>query len=302
MPTLIDRIDILLETALPIENEEDLLAVFEKSNTANFDKEKFEKDFYLTVLLHWIAREIPQITFKGGTCLNRIYFPYFRLSEDLDFSISIENPLVNTNGKRQKFAYHMREKMKEICTIMDRKIDDDDHHHQKAQGNTSLKTKDYTYLKYVLSYTSIFSQKEQMIKIEITYTNKQHLPWRDGTIHSIFIDPILEEPIFGETSITCLDLEEMMAEKMRAALTRQTPAIRDFFDIRYVKKQWFDFASIKQLINDKVSESEGWYTIDDYYDALRIQIESHLDPVLWKEYPDFDFDQIYAYVLSFKEK
>ncbi len=302
MPTLIDRIDTLLETALPIENEEDLLAVFEKSNTANFDKEKFEKDFYLTVILHRIAREIPEITFKGGTCLNRIYFPYFRLSEDLDFSISIENPWVNTNGKRQKFAYHMREKMKEICSSMDRKIDNDDHHHQKAQGNTSLKSKDYTYLKYVLSYTSIFSQKEQTIKIEITYTNKQHLPWHEGTIHSIFIDPILEEPIFGETSITCLALEEMMAEKMRAALTRQTPAIRDFFDIRYVKKQWFDFASIKQLINDKVSESEGWYTIDDWYDALRIQIESDLDPVLWKEYPDFDFDQIYAYVLSFKEK
>ena len=300
MPSLIDRIDTLLWTALPIENEGDLLKVFEKSNTSNFDKEKFEKDFYLTVLLNRITREIPEITFKGWTCLNRIYYPYFRLSEDLDFSISIEDPLVDTNGKRQKFAYHMRDKMKEICKIMDRTLDDDDHHHKKAQWSKLLKTKDYTYLKYVLTYISIFSQKEQTIKIEVTYTNKQHIPWQDWAIHSIFIDPILEEPIFEAIDIKCLSLEEMMAEKIRAALTRQNPAIRDFFDIRYVKNQWFDFSTIQDLIAHKIEESEGWYTIDGYYDVLKEQIKTDLEPVLGKEYPDFDFDQIYKFILSLK--
>jgi len=51
----------------------------------------------------------------------------------LDFSISIEDSLVNTNGKREKFAQHMREKMKEVCTIMNWTLDDDTHHHKKAQ-------------------------------------------------------------------------------------------------------------------------------------------------------------------------
>jgi hypothetical protein len=71
----------------------------------------------------------------------------------------------------------------------------------------------------------------------VTYTNKQHLPSQPKDIQAIFIDPILEDPIFDQASITCLSLEEMMAEKIRAALTRQFPAIRDFFDIRYVKNQ-----------------------------------------------------------------
>lgn len=300
MTTLIDRIDTLLWTALPIEDEDDLLAVLEKSNTNNFDKEKLEKDFYLTILLHRISRDIPEITFKGGTCLNKVYYPYFRLSEDLDFSISIEDPLVNANGKRQKFAYHMRDHIKKICKMMNRTLDDDEHHHKKAQGNKLLKTKDYTYLKYIITYPSIYSQKQQTIKIDITYTSKQYLPWKEWNIHAIFIDPILEDPIFDQTSITCLSLQEMMAEKMRAALTRQTPAIRDFFDIRYVKNQWFDFTSIQELIEYKIAESEWWYTIDDYYDALRIQIETDLEPVLGQKYPDFDFDQIYKFVLSFK--
>ena len=300
MTTLIDRIDMLLWTALPIEDEDDLLAVLEKSNTDNFDKEKLEKDFYLTILLQRIATNIPELTFKGGTCLNKVYFPYFRLSEDLDFSISIENPLVTTNGKRQKFASNMRDKLKELCTYMNRKLDDDEHHHKKAQWNKQLKTKEYTYLKYVISYPSLFSKQEQTIKIEVTYTSKQHLPSQPKAIQAIFIDPVLEDPIFEQASIACLSLEEMMAEKMRAALTRQFPAIRDFFDIRYVKNQGFDFTSIQDLIAHKVAESEGGYTIDDHYDALRIQIENDLDPVLGKKYPDFDLDQIYDFVLSFK--
>lgn len=183
---------------------------------------------------------------------------------------------------------------------MNRTLDDDEHHHKKAQGNKLLKTKDYTYLKYIITYPSIYSQKQQTIKIDITYTSKQYLPWKEWNIHAIFIDPILEDPIFDQTSITCLSLQEMMAEKMRAALTRQTPAIRDFFDIRYVKNQWFDFTSIQELIEYKIAESEWWYTIDDYYDALRIQIETDLEPVLGQKYPDFDFDQIYKFVLSFK--
>lgn len=300
MTTLIDRIDMLLWTALPIEDEDDLLAVLEKSNTDNFDKEKLEKDFYLTILLQRISINIPELTFKGGTCLNKVYFPYFRLSEDLDFSISIDNPLVDTNNKRQKFAYSIRDKLKELCKYMNRTLDDDEHHHKKAQWNKHLKTKEYTYLKYVISYPSLFSKQEQTIKIEVTYTSKQHLPSQTKDIQAIFIDPILEDPIFDQNSIVCLSLEEMMAEKMRAALTRQFPAIRDFFDIRYVKNQGFDFTSIKELIDYKVAESEWWYTIDDHYDALRIQIENDLDPVLGKKYPDFDFNQIYNFVLSFK--
>lgn len=91
-----------------------------------------------------------------------------------------------------------------------------------------------------------------------------------------------------------------MAEKIRAALTRQNPAIRDFFDIRYVKNQWFDFSTIQDLIAHKIAESEGWYTIDDYYDVLKEQIKTDLEPVLGKEYPDFDFDQIYKFILSLK--
>jgi predicted nucleotidyltransferase component of viral defense system len=94
------------------------MKIIEKANKKGFRRDKLEKDFYLTVLLHYLAKARPEITFKGGTCLNKVYFPYFRLSEDLDFMMSTENPLVNSNGKRQAFAYKMRETMKHIATTL----------------------------------------------------------------------------------------------------------------------------------------------------------------------------------------
>lgn len=100
-----------------------------------------------------------------------------------------------------------------------------------------MKKKEYTYLKYVISYTSIYANTTQTIKVELTYMHKQYLSSKQQQIHACFIDTITEEKIFPLQTIQCLALEEMMAEKMRAALTRRVPAIRDFFDIRYVKQQ-----------------------------------------------------------------
>ena len=42
-----------------------------------------------------------------------------------------------------------------------------------------------------------------------------------------------------------MNLDEIMAEKMRAALTRDPFAIRDFFDIWYARRQGFNFDPIR---------------------------------------------------------
>jgi len=87
-------------------------------NTQGFKRDKLEKDFYLTAILHHLSKVMPEITFKGGTCLNKLYYPYFRLSEDLDFMMCSADPLVNSNGKRQAFAYKIREAMYNIATTL----------------------------------------------------------------------------------------------------------------------------------------------------------------------------------------
>ena len=59
--------------------------------TTGFDLATLEKDYALTWLLSGIYSRDSKIRdsliFKGGTALRKVYFPEWRLSEDLDFTV-----------------------------------------------------------------------------------------------------------------------------------------------------------------------------------------------------------------------
>ena len=46
-----------------------------------------EKDYFCSVILEALAETDVPLIFKGGTCLAKVHSGFFRLSEDLDFSI-----------------------------------------------------------------------------------------------------------------------------------------------------------------------------------------------------------------------
>jgi predicted nucleotidyltransferase component of viral defense system len=48
-----------------------------------------EKDYYCTLLLEYLTGTDPGLVFKGGTCLAKVHAGFYRLSEDLDFSIAM---------------------------------------------------------------------------------------------------------------------------------------------------------------------------------------------------------------------
>jgi hypothetical protein len=90
---------------------------------------------------------------------------------------------------------------------------------------------------------------------------------------------------------------------MRAALTRVEPAIRDFFDIWYVKHLgWFDFSrqEFRDLLDVKLQEVDYKYTLEENRDSLVRQIKTDLRPVLTDDF-GFDFDEIYDFILSYKK-
>ena len=99
-----------------------------------------------------------------------------------------------------------------------------------------------------------------------------------------------------------MNLKEMLAEKIRASLTRTQPAIRDFFDVWYIKNNSnFDFNDeiFKKLVNIKLEEVGFKYTLEWNYEKLKKQVETDLKPVLNEKF-DFDFNEIFKFVLSFK--
>lgn len=80
----IEKISIFLDGYKNIKNEE-FISIINISNKKDFDIYKYEKDFLLTLILIKFWQKYPDLVFKWWTCLNKIYFPYFRLSELLSF-------------------------------------------------------------------------------------------------------------------------------------------------------------------------------------------------------------------------
>jgi hypothetical protein len=131
-------------------------------------------------------------------------------------------------------------------------------------------------------------------KLEIEATIKH--------IKSIFISKTMEESIFVEHTITCMEFDEIVAEKTRASLTRTQPAIRDFFDVWYIKNfAKFDFDKVRDLIEIKLEEADHIYTIDENFNLLERQIKTDLKPVLKKNF-EFNLKEIFEFIKQLKTK
>lgn len=99
-----------------------------------------------------------------------------------------------------------------------------------------------------------------------------------------------------------MEFDEIVAEKTRASLTRTQPAIRDFFDVWYIKNfAKFDFDKVMDLIEIKLKEANHIYTIDESFDILERQIETDLKPVLKKNF-EFDLKEIFEFIKQLKTK
>ena len=268
-------------------SKKDFLEILESSNSYGFDAYKLEKDFLLTVILIFIWRHYKELVFKGWTCLNKIYLDYFRLSEDLDFVV------INTWNRTERKAIleDYKQRLTKDLAILWLEITD-----QRTKYN-----EDRQWI-FNFSYTSLIDNSLQNIQIDITMKEKLEIEPTSKHIKSIFISKTMEENIFVQHTITCMEFDEIVAEKTRASLTRTQPAIRDFFDVWYIKNfAKFDFDRIMNLIETKLEESNHEYTIDESFDLLEKQIETDLKPVLKKNF-EFDLKEIFEFIKQLKTK
>ena len=59
------------------------------TRVTGFSSFMIEKDYYCSLCLQTIFKEQTNLIFKGGTLLNKVHCGFYRLSEDLDFLVSI---------------------------------------------------------------------------------------------------------------------------------------------------------------------------------------------------------------------
>lgn len=262
-------------------NREEFLKVLERTSAqTGFPLRLLEKDYYITVVLSGIHELSRDLIFKGGTCLSKIYYSYYRLSEDLDFTLKLSGN--STRTTRSNAMKPVKEKLKPFLKNFGMSVEDID----KAGHRESTQ-----YIFY-LEYDSVVLSKKESIKLEIGLRYNPILPTMTKKVNHNFLHPFTKEPLFDAGSVNCLALKELVAEKLRAAATREVIAGRDFYDLGYLLKEEFNFRDKdlltlfkKKLEEDKFSSDLKKYRTnlgrtDKEIEEMISRVEDELFPVL----------------------
>jgi predicted nucleotidyltransferase component of viral defense system len=123
-----------------------------------------------------------------------------------------------------------------------------------------------------------------------------------GETRTIVVNPFSGRPLLPVFTVHAMDMKEAYAEKVRAALTRTEPAIRDLFDLFYaVHKMKLDLDAPDFLIMVKKKlDVPGNTPVDislEYKWELDRQLEGQLRPVLRPaDFDSFNMDEAFELI------
>jgi len=210
-----------------------------------------EKDYILTLVLRQLYAEQTwkkTLVFKGGTALHKLYLGR-RLSLDLDFTAQ---EAIRLEAIRPTL---------EIPQIEGR-IKDAHEFHDALTINR-------------LGFVGPL-QHPNSIKIDISFREIVQLPPRQMALSTPYGPPF---------SVTCMALEEILAEKTRATLMRRAP--RDYFDLWWLlrayepQKLWAEPDVLQRLWTDDLRQlMHDVPPFDTMFGELRALFEERMPQTL----------------------
>jgi len=232
----------------------------------NFNIKLIEKDYVLTQLLY-LLKDIKGMYFKGGTALNKIFLNHARLSEDLDFTVTkkvseIEKQ-IKAKLKRTKFSKVTRDK--------------------QVQKFTRL-----------IVHYKLFHE-ESMIFVDLNRRAKLIKKPERHTIKHFYSEFI------PEFSVNTLSKEEMIAEKISAAIARNAP--RDHFDLYTIILHKMPIN--QKLIKEKCKQSGYKFNIAKMFknaNKLKNRWDEDVSPLLPTETTFIQVMQTLSKHFKYKEK
>ncbi|HOW52062.1 MAG TPA: nucleotidyl transferase AbiEii/AbiGii toxin family protein [bacterium] len=263
-----------------------------------FRRELIEKDLYCSVLLERLAGELPShIVFKGGTCLSKVHADFYRLSEDLDFAADLP-PGASRTTKRA-----LIESAKRTWTAMVK---------DPLPGITEavpLKgANESTQYVGAWVYRSLISGSEEKVKVEFGLREPLLLPPEEKPAKTILLNPMSGRGHLPPFTVRVMAFQEVWAEKVRAALTRKGPAIRDFFDLDHALQRSalkLDDERFVEMVRKKlaVPGNDPFSLSGEKFAVLKQQQEGQLRPVLRAlEYEAFELERVWRQLQLLTER
>jgi predicted nucleotidyltransferase component of viral defense system len=260
-----------------------------------FTSALIEKDYYCSLVLRYFFRDDTELVFKGGTCLSKVHADFYRLSEDLDFIIpaaeEITRPQKRVGIKSVKRMFEKLPKVIPAITIS-----------EAFRGHNESR-------QYIgcLEYPSVTVEKLENIRIEVGLREPLLSPPVSKMAGTILVNPFSGQPLLATFTVSAMALKEAYAEKVRAALTRRAPAIRDFFDMFYAdRKKLLDFLNrdFLKMVKAKI-QVPGNDPIDvsrERKEELHRQLVGQLKPVLRAtDFKGFNLEEAFELVTKIAE-
>jgi len=233
--------------------------------------ELIEKD----VILHLILREIyssaigQNYLFKGGSCLVKCYFGYYRFSVDLDFTW--KNQAVWEGLGKRKLRRALLKRITDFAGVLEKAC-------SQAGLNFKPNLKDKRLFEFggggrMITYK--LWKGLELVKIQVNFVEKILFKPKKVFVKTllnidelkkdekVYFDEFLE--FYNPFQVTAYDERDILCEKVRAILTRRAQKLRDFYDLFILQKHGFKIEDFKSEILKKI-EASLYYK--KYRDAL----------------------------------
>ena len=156
--------------------------------------------------------------FKGGTCLRKCYFPDYRFSEDLDFTMIQLITLEDLGNWITLIADWITDQQGPNFLIQPTRLEivNDEYGNETYQARI--------YYRGPLEWGG----PPRAVKLDVTRAEIVALP----AVEKPIIHPYSDGNLFEGNQISCYSLEEIVAEKLRAIAGQRRFAVsRDIYDI-----------------------------------------------------------------------
>ncbi len=251
----------------------------------NISLESIEKDYVLSKVLSSYQKlktqetQLQGLIFKGGTLLTKKYLNYHRISVDLDFTHKDSKEIRLLKGKTREAR--IKKTIIPLIEAFKKIADQNGFDFQTSRTNAKYVKilNDRSVYKLYLYYTSLINSNEEVVKIEINFIEDLVFKCKEDSLFNFAEFLGVEKKRLNvinydlvKVSILQYDIREVMLEKVRAILTRNTLKERDILDLYLLDKLCPLNKINTSLIKRKVLSSEGFIQYVDKHLLRSIKI------------------------------
>ncbi len=232
------------------------------------------------ILIHRILKGINSAfgdayLFKGGSCLVKCYFGYYRFSVDLDFTWREQKVWreLGKKGLRRELVAHAEKFGSVLENIA---------HDMELDFRCDVRNRNYVEFGSGSRMTTFKLWKgSELIKVQVNFVERLLFPHRTVVARTLLTGRRIrddEKAYFKEflefyhpVKIATYTPEEILCEKIRAILTRQAVKLRDIYDVFMIEKAEVRTEKLKKEILAKIDAAMKF---EKYREALRATTET----------------------------